>query len=37
MYPVELVVRWSGTHHSLAPDIPQSARPLELAGFLEQR
>ena len=43
MYPVELVVRWSGTHCSLAPDTrlapdtPQIPRPIELVDFLEQR
>jgi hypothetical protein len=37
MYPVKLVVRWSGTHDSLAPDTSQIARPIELLDFLGQR
>jgi hypothetical protein len=37
MYPVELMVRWSGTHRSLAPDISQTAWPIELLDFLGQR
>ena len=34
---MELVVRDSGTHHSLAPGISQIARPIELLDFLGQR
>ena len=37
MYPVELVVRGSGTHRSLAPVISQIVWPIELIDFLGQR